>query len=67
VDRIFHDVVAEVVGLAVDVAALDAGAGQPHAKIPRMVIATVVVFGRRALGIDGPPELASPNDQRALE
>ena len=33
-DRILHDVVAEVVGLAVRDAALDAAAGHPDAEVP---------------------------------
>jgi len=42
---VFDDVVAEVVGLAMNDAAFDAAAGHPHAEIARVMIAAVVVFG----------------------
>ena len=61
------DVVAEVVGLAVDDAALDAAAGQPHAEVARVMVAAVVVLGQRALRVDGAAELAAPDDQRVVE
>ncbi len=41
--RVFDDVVAEIVGLAVADAALDAAAGHPDGEAARMVIAAVVL------------------------
>ena len=42
VHRVVDDVVAVVVGLAVDVSALDATAGQPDREAASMVVASVV-------------------------
>ena len=67
VDGILDDVVAEVVRLADDVAALDAGAGHPEAEAARVMVAAVVVLGERALRIDGAAELAAPDDERVVE
>ena len=61
------DVVAEVVGLAVGDARLDAAAGQPDGEAARMMVAAVVVGGQRALAVDGAAELAAPDDQRVVE
>src|SRR5437868_5006736 len=44
-NRVFDDVVAEVVGLAVDDAPLDAAAGHPHGIAAWMMIPAVVVAG----------------------
>src|SRR5215472_17117928 len=44
VHRIPHDVVAEVVGLTVDVAGFCTAARHPRSKTARMVVAAVVVF-----------------------
>jgi len=49
VDRILDNVVAEVIGFAVDDAALDAAAGHPHTEVSRVVIAAVVFFGELTL------------------
>src|SRR5258706_13729569 len=43
VDRIFHDVVAVVVGLADADAGLDASAGEPHGEAAWMMIAPVII------------------------
>ena len=67
VDRVVGDVVAEVVGLAVGDAGLDAAAGQPDGEAARVVVAAVVVGGQRALAVDRPAELAAPDDQRVVE
>ena len=55
--RVFHDVVRELVGLAVDRAALDAAAGEPEAEAARMVIAAIILGRELALRVDGAPEL----------
>src|SRR5215469_1742736 len=67
VDRIIHHVVTEIVGFAVGNARLDAAAGQPSSKATAVVIAAVVVFGQRALAVDGTAELAAPNNERVVE
>ena len=67
VDGVLDDVVAEVVGLAVDDAGLDAAAGHPHGEAAAVVVAAVVVAGQRALAVDRPAELAAPDDQRVVE
>ena len=67
VHRIRDDVVAEVVGLAVRDAGLDAAAGHPHGEAARMMIAAVVVVRQLALAVDGAAEFAAPDDQRVVE
>ena len=67
VDRVARDVVAEVVGLAVAHARLDAAAGQPDGEAARMMIAAVVVCRQLALAIDRAAELAAPDDQRVVQ
>ena len=67
VDGVLRDVVAEVVGLAVDRSRLDSPAGQPHRVAARMVVAPVVVRLELALRVDGAPELSAPDDERVLE
>ena len=54
--------VAEVVGGAVNLATLDAAAGQPDAEAVGMVIAAVAVLGARRAA-----ELAAPEDERRVE
>ncbi len=51
--------ITEVVGGAVDLAALDAAAGQPDAEPVGVMIAAVLVLGTRRTA-----ELAAPEDQR---
>src|ERR1051325_7832653 len=63
VDAVLDDVIRIIIGLPVRVAAFDAGAGQPDAEAARVVVAPVIVLGERTLRIDGPPELATPDDQ----
>ena len=46
---------------------LDAAAGQPDGEAARMMVAAVVVGGQLALAVDGPAELAAPDDQRVVE
>jgi len=49
VDGILGDVVAEVIGLAVNLSAFDAATGHPHREGTRVVIATVIRLGQGAL------------------
>ncbi len=67
VDRVFRDVVAEVVGLAVGDAGLDAAAGQPDREAARMMVAAVVVGRQLALAVDRAAELAAPDDERVVQ
>ena len=66
VDRVFHDVVAVVVGLAQTDAGLDAAAGEPHGEAAWMMIAPVIISGELALAIYRPAKLAAPDDQRVF-
>src|SRR5207245_4517513 len=67
VHRVLDDVIAEIVGLAVDDARLDATAGHPDREAARMVIAAVIVLGKLALAVDRAAELAAPDHQRVVE
>ena len=64
VDLVFDGGEAEFVGGAVDVAALDAAAGQPHGEAVVVVVAAVEA---RQLGDRRAAELAAPDHQRAVE
>lgn len=48
-DGVFDNVVAEVIGLAVDDAGLDAAACHPDGEASGVVVSAVVGFGERAL------------------
>src|SRR4051794_22774484 len=61
VDGVLDDVVAEVVRLAVDRAALDAAAGHPHGEAARVMVAAVVGLRQPALRVDRPAELSAPD------
>ena len=71
VDRVLDGLEAELVGGAVDVAALDAAAGQPHGEAVVVVVAAVhlagVGAGRGQLDGRRAAELAAPDDERVLE
>src|SRR5665213_4181381 len=67
VDRILHDVVAEVVGLAIDHARLDAAAGHPDREAARVMIAAIILARQRALTVDRAAEFAAPDDERLIE
>ena len=67
VNRIFDDVVAEVVGLAVNDSGPNAAARHPFCVTPRMMIASVVRLGKSALAVDRSPKLATPDDERVVE
>ena len=60
-ELVLDDLVAVLVGLAVDRAAFDAAAGQPEREAERVVVAAV-----RALGERRAAELARPDDQRLV-
>ena len=67
VDWIFGDVVAEVIGLTVADTALDAAAGHPSGETTRVMVATVVVPIRIALGISRASEFSRAHDQRIFQ
>jgi hypothetical protein len=67
VDRVFDDVVAEIVGLAVDRASLGSASGHPHGEAAWMMIAAVVLFGESPLRIDRAAEFAAPDHQGFVE
>ena len=67
VQRVLDDVVAEVVGLAVDTAALGAAASHPHREAARVVVATVVGHAESALAVDRTAEFSAPDDERVVE
>ena len=64
---VLDDVVGEVICLAIDDAAFHAPAGHPEAIATRMMVASVIGRRQPALRVDGPPELATPNDERLVE
>ena len=67
VNRILDDVVGEVVGLAVGLATPGTAAGHPHREAARMVVAAVVLARHAPLGIDRPPKLTAPDNERRVE
>ncbi len=67
VEGVFDDVVGEVVGFAIDGAAFGTAAGHPHGEAAGVVVATVVVSGEAALGVDGAAEFAAPDDEGVFE
>src|SRR3954454_23931686 len=67
VHGIAHNVIAELVGLAIDRAALDAAAGHPDGETARVMIAAEAVGLDFALAVRGAPEFAAPDDQRVVE
>ena len=71
VDRVLDGLEAELVGRAVDVAALDAAAGQPHREAVVVVVAAVDLAGVgarvRQLDRRRAAELAAPDHQRVVE
>ena len=67
VHGVLDDVVGEIVGFAVDGPGPRAAAGHPHGEAAGMMIAAVVVVAQAALGIDGPAEFASPDDECFVE
>ncbi len=68
VDGVLDDVVAEVVGHAVDQAGFDAAAGEPHAAGIRVVVAAAgAAEGGVAFDHRGAAEFAAPGDQGLIE
>jgi hypothetical protein len=67
VNWVFDDVIAEVIRFTDDLPAFHAGSGHPDAVAARVMIAAVIRRRQHALRVDGPPELAAPNDERVVE
>ena len=67
VDRVLRDVVAEVIGLPMDVAFLDSGTGHPQGEAAGVMIATVDFACQLALTIGCPSELTTPDNQGIVE
>ena len=67
VNGILDDVVAEIIGGAVDDSTFDSGSCHPDAEAAWMVIAAIVGFGETALAIDRASEFAAPNNQGVVE
>jgi len=66
-DRVFGDVVRELVGLAIAHATLNSTAGEPDGKASRVMIASVI-FGRQfPLAVNSSSKLAAPHDERVVE
>jgi hypothetical protein len=63
-DRVRDHVVTEIIGFAMDMPLFHPAAGKPNAKVTRVVITSIVVFGERSLRIDGSPELTPTDDKR---
>lgn len=66
-DGVLGDVVAEVIGIAVDQTAFDTATGHPHCEGTWMVVATVVRFGERSLGVNRAAEFTAPDDEGVFE
>jgi hypothetical protein len=66
VDLVLDGLEAELIGSAVVVASLDAAEGQPHGKVPMVVIAAVdlagVVAGQGQLDCRRAAKFAAPNE-----
>src|SRR5258707_8654094 len=67
IDWVLHHVVTVVVGLAVCLAGLDAATCHPNREAAGMMVAAVVGFGKRALGVNGPAKFAAPNHERVFQ
>ncbi len=63
VNRIADNVVGEIIGFAVGESAANTCPRHPDRIAAGVVISSVVVVGQRALGIDGAPELSSPDNE----
>src|SRR5208282_384605 len=67
VDRVLHYVVAKIVSLSEDYASFSAPACHPYGEATRMVIPSVVFFGKTALAVYGPSEFAAPQHQSVIQ
>src|ERR1700690_2752822 len=65
--RVYRDVVAEIVGLAIRCARLDSTTRHPHGEASRMVVASVAFRRKITLAINRTTELAGPQHQRIVQ
>ena len=61
------DIVGEVIRFTDADTRFDATTSDPHAEVPRMMIATVVGLCQRALRVNGPAKLTAPNNECVFE
>ena len=62
-ERVFDDVVAEIVRLAVNRAASGTATSHPHAETAWVVIATVVLLREPSRAVNGAAKLTAPHDE----
>src|SRR5207237_1146982 len=62
-----NDVVAEIVGFAIDDAALNAGASHPHRVTARMMIPAIVVTAKFSLAIHCAAKFTTPDNKSFVE
>ena len=65
--RVFDDVVAKVIGLAVRDSGVRTASRKPDCEASRMMVPSIIRFGEAALTIDGTAELPAPNHQRIVK
>ena len=66
VDRLFGNVISVIVGLPDQGPWPETSSGHPHRETAAMVVAAIVVL-QGALAVDGPSELASPDNDGIVE
>ena len=64
---VLDDVVAVVVGFAIFDPPFYTAAGHPHGKTATVVVASVVVLGQLALGVDCAAKFTAPDDERIIK
>src|SRR5439155_17519118 len=67
VDAVRHDVVGEIVSLAIDDTGLDAGSGHPDSEAAGMMVTSIIGRSELALRVNRPSELAGPDAGRNVE
>ena len=67
VDGVLDDVVAELIGLAVSLAAFDAATGHPEAEAAWVVVATIRILGNLALAVSRAAKLSTPDHERIFQ
>ena len=66
-DWVFRDVIAVIIGLAVQHTALDTTTSHPNGKAPGMVIPAIILRRQIPLAIHRPAEFPAPNDERFIQ
>src|SRR6476659_2574485 len=65
-DGVANDVIAKIVGFSPYDARFDPAAGEPDGKAAAMMVAAVIGL-QGALGVNGAPKLAGPDDERVVQ